>query len=249
MCTVVLSVGQHPGWPLLLGANRDERLDRPWLPPACHWPDRPDMLAGLDTLGGGTWLGINRAGVVAAVLNRAGSLGPAPGKASRGELPLLALAHATALAAVRALAAPDAGRWRSFNLVIADRAGAYCLRGAGQGAVNVQVLPPGTHMVTACDPDDMASPRVARNLPLFRRAPLPEPPDWSSWTRLLSDGAAQDETAINITPRSGFGTVSSSLVAIGATTILLAANGPPDAAPFEEVGWPERSGVRVRSAG
>jgi uncharacterized protein with NRDE domain len=88
---VIASIGSSPAWPLLLAANRDEKLDRPSRPPGCHWIDQPDVLGGLDVLAGGTWLAINRAGVVAAVLNRLGSLGPAPGKRSRGVLPLLAL--------------------------------------------------------------------------------------------------------------------------------------------------------------
>ena len=54
-------------------------------------------------------MGVNRHGVVAAVLNRPGSLGPAPGKRSRGELPLLALEHDLAAAAAAAIAALDAG--------------------------------------------------------------------------------------------------------------------------------------------
>ena len=245
MCTVVLSIGEHPYWPLLLAANRDERLDRPWLAPACHWPEQPDVLAGLDTLAGGTWLGTNRGGVVAAVLNRTGSLGPAPGKRSRGELPLHALAYATALAASDALAKLDAGQWRSFNLIVADRHAAYYLRGLGKGAVVTQKLTPGTHVVTAHDPDDMASPRIARNLPLFRQAPLPDPPDWSSWVGLLSDAAPPAESAINVRPKSGFGTVSSTLVAAGGTMAFLAANGPPDAAQFRAVSWPAPLPVRA----
>ncbi len=83
MCTVVLLSRPGAAWPLLLAANRDERLDRAWQPPARHWPEQPDVLAGRDCSAGGTWLGINDRGLVAAVLNRTGTLGPAPGKASR----------------------------------------------------------------------------------------------------------------------------------------------------------------------
>ena len=82
MCTVIVSIGASRDWPLLLAANRDEKLDRPWLPPACHWPDQPDVLAGRDVLAGGTWLGINRAGVVAAVLNRWEAWVPRPANAA-----------------------------------------------------------------------------------------------------------------------------------------------------------------------
>ena len=48
-------------------------------------------------------MALNRHGVMAAVLNRHGSLGPAPGKRSRGELPLLALRETSAKAAAERL--------------------------------------------------------------------------------------------------------------------------------------------------
>ena len=92
---------RRPGapWPVILAANRDEREDRPWLPPARHWPDRPEVTAGMDELAGGSWLGLNDHGVVAGILNRVGTLGPQTGKRSRGELVLEALDHADAMAA------------------------------------------------------------------------------------------------------------------------------------------------------
>ena len=93
-------------------------------------------------------MGINGHGVAAAVLNRQGSLGPAPGKRSRGELPLMALEHRTAADAAGAIAALNAGQWRGFNLVVADAAGAMFVRGAGHGRPHAELLPPGTHMVT-----------------------------------------------------------------------------------------------------
>lgn len=131
MCTVVLLRRPQAPWPLLLAANRDELQTRPWRPPARHWPDRPDVVAGLDVQAGGSWLGVNDEGVVAAVLNRVGSLGPAAGKRSRGELVLEALDHADAAAAAKALVDLDPDAYRPFNLVIADARGAFWLRHAG----------------------------------------------------------------------------------------------------------------------
>ncbi len=240
MCTVIASIGSSPAWPLLLAANRDEKLDRPSRPPGCHWIDQPDVLGGLDVLAGGTWLAINRAGVVAAVLNRLGSLGPAPGKRSRGVLPLLALRHDTAAAAAAALTELNAYHWRSFNLVVGDRFGTYYLRGTGQGPVTAQKMTPGVHIVTARDPDDYGSPRVSRNLPRFKAAPAPKPPDWSTWPDLLRDNAPPMEASINITPFSGFGTVSSALIGIGeaGNTVFLNTDSAPHASPFVSVGWP-----------
>jgi hypothetical protein len=131
MCTVV--VLRRPGspWPLLLAANRDELKSRPWRAPGRHWPDRPEVVAGLDEQAGGSWLGINDHGVVAAVLNRVGTLGPATGKRTRGELVLEALDHADAAAAATALADLDPAAYRPFNLIVADSRHAYWLRHAG----------------------------------------------------------------------------------------------------------------------
>ena len=125
MCTVILLRRPGHAWPLLLAANRDEMGDRPWRPPARHWPDRPAIIAGMDVLGGGTWLGVNDAGVTAAVLNRINTLGPAPGRRSRGELPLAALEHPTAEGAAQSMTRIDPCAYRPFNMVIADAKAAY----------------------------------------------------------------------------------------------------------------------------
>ncbi len=244
VCTVITL--QRPGhaWPLLLAANRDERLDRAWDPPAAHWPGQPDIVAGRDRTGGGTWMGTNRAGVVAAVLNRSGSLGPAPGKRSRGELPLLALAHARAAEAARAVAALDGAAFRSFNLVIADREAVWFVRNDDAGALQAVPLAPGLHMVTACDPDDMGSPRVARHLPRFRDAAPPEPPDWAGWPGLLRDGAGPRKAMLSVAPEGGFGTVCASLLALpaaGPPVWLFAARG----AAFAPVGPGDAGAARL----
>ena len=240
MCTVVVLVRPGHAWPLMLAANRDERLDREWDPPGEYWPDYPGVIAGRDRSGGGTWMGVNRHGVVATVLNRQGSLGPAPGKLSRGELPLRALAAPTAQAAAEALAGLDAGRWRSFNMLLADPSGAIFLRGLGAGRLEWFPLQPGCHMVTAHDVDDPESPRVARHLHRFAAAPVESPLNWESWRTLLADRSGEPGEQINVVPRGGFGTVSSSLLALPATgpAEWRFAPGPPDSADFRPVPWP-----------
>lgn len=231
MCTAVVLIRPESDWPLVLAANRDERIDRASDAPAEFWPG---IVAGRDRSGGGTWLGLNKAGIVAAVLNRAGSLGPAPGKRSRGELPLMALRAATAEAAASIVEDQDAGAWRSFNMVIADRSGAWFVRGLGAGRPEAARLSDGVHMVTAHDVDDDASPRVARHLPRFRAAAAPSPDDWAEWRAILADLSGPPGTEINVPARDGFGTVSSSFIALGRTgqTAFLFADGPPGAAPF-----------------
>jgi hypothetical protein len=189
-------------------------LARPWLPPAAHWAGQPDVIGGMDTLAGGTWLAVNAAGVVAGVLNRTGSLGPHAGKRSRGELPLLALRHSSAAAGAAALATLDAAEWRSFNCVIADSDTAFFVRGLGAGRVTSMPLPPGFTIVTASDPNDLTHPRVGRYLPLFEAAPPPEPPDWGTWPALLADRQGPAGASLCVPDTHGFGTTSSTLVAL-----------------------------------
>jgi hypothetical protein len=222
MCTVIfLRRPGHP-WPLLIGANRDEMLSRRWQPPARHWPERPEVIAGLDELAGGSWLGINDHGVAAGALNRPGSLGPAPGLRSRGELVLEALDHADAAAAAQALADLDGRAYRPFNLFVADNRDAFWLRNRGDGTGRVEPfpVPAGVSMLTARDLSDMASPRVRLYLPRFAAAAPPDPDrgDWSGWEALLSSGEqwsdAGPDSALAITTDIGFGTSSSALIAL-----------------------------------
>jgi hypothetical protein len=244
MCTLVLLRRPASDWPVLIAANRDEMAGRPWKPPARHWPDRPELVAGLDELAGGSWMGVNDHGVFAGILNRMGTLGPAPGKRSRGELVLDALDHADAAEAAKAFAALNARAWRPFNMVIADNRDAFWIRADGAGPVEVRPIPEGLHMLTAYDLDDPASPRVAAYLPRFRAAALPAPDrdDWAAWAALMADGGSrggqeEDPTMCFIRP-DGFGTVSSSLIALPAAGLGLSwlwrfAAGRPDLCAYQ----------------
>jgi uncharacterized protein with NRDE domain len=224
MCTVI--VLRRPGhdWPLVIGANRDEMIDRPWLAPARHWPDRPEVVAGLDELAHGSWLGINDHGVVAAMLNRFGTLGPAPGQRSRGELVLEALDHADARDAAAALGDIDPGAYRAFNMIVADNRDAFWLRHAdarGDAHPTATPLGPGLAMIAAGELDD-ETPRLRRYHPRFAAAPLPDPgsPGWTAWQALLADDDSTPHDgppgAMRFRTERGFATVSSALLALPA---------------------------------
>ncbi len=223
MCTLILLRRPEHPWPVVMATNRDERLDRPWLSPGRHWPRQPDVVAGLDELAGGSWLGMNDAGVVAGLLNRVGSLGPFEGMRSRGKLVLQALRHESAEQAAEALVCLSAASYRPFNLVVIDRSHGYWLRNAGADGsrrIDCVDLPPGLSMFTAHDRNDMDSPRQRLYLPLFRAAAIPEPDldEWTDWIRLLasrrSAPGAGPEEAMTISTDYGFGTLSSSLIAL-----------------------------------
>ena len=226
--------------------------DRPWRWPARHWPDRPGVTAGLDLLGGGSWLGVNDAGVIAAVLNRINTLGPAHGRRSRGELPLVALDHRTAESAAGSIARIDPLAYRPFNMVIADAESAYCVRCTdgsepGMTGANVEIddIPGGLSMLTAYDRNDMRSPRIRRYLPRFETAVIPQPDveDWNDWIALLAardfDPEAGPGGAMTVVTPTGFGTVCSSLLALPARRqeqpLWLFAAGRPGETPFRPI--------------
>ncbi len=86
MCVILFAFNAHPDRPLILAANRDEFYERPALA-ADYWPEEPNIFAGRDLIGGGTWLGVTRAGRFAAVSNYRDPSAPT-GTRSRGKLVL-----------------------------------------------------------------------------------------------------------------------------------------------------------------
>ena len=236
MCTLVIFRRPRHRWPVLIGANRDEMVDRPSKPPGRHWPDRPEVIAGLDMLAGGSWLGINDWGVAAAVLNRHGSLGPSPDRRSRGELVLEALDHADATAAAEALSDLDPEAYRTFNLIVADESHGFWLRHAGGLGIELSPLKDGLSMIAAGDLDDLATRRLELALPAFRAWPTPDPDhdDWFGWQSLLGSTRAppnEPATAAMRFRTGGYGTVSSALIA-------LPARGEPERRPvFRFAEW------------
>lgn len=85
MCILFIAINQHPRYPLIIAANRDEFHQRS-TKPAHFWENHKNLLAGKDLVGHGTWMGINKAGNIAALTNIR-----APGKErdnaiTRGEL-------------------------------------------------------------------------------------------------------------------------------------------------------------------
>ncbi len=253
MCTLVILRRPGHAWPLIVAANRDEMASRPWTAPGRHWPDRPGIVAGRDDLAGGSWQGINKHGVVAAMLNRQGTLGPAEGKRSRGELVLLALDQSDAADAAEVMAELEPRSYRSFNMVVADRDDAFFVAHRDEKrAVAVTRLPESLTMLTAREPDDASSPRIAHYRARFLKAapPDPEKGDFAAWESLLAStergAAAGPEGAMCFSLPSGFGTVCGSLIALpgagnglakgpGRKPVFRFAAGPPDRTEFKPV--------------
>ncbi len=154
MCTLAVAVGTDRRWPLVVAANRDERMGRP----ADGWalregPGGLRYLAPRDLLAGGTWIGLSERGLFAGVTNYHAPAAwyPDPERRSRGDLVPLALAARDAEGARAALAGLDAARFNPFHLVVADARRAFLWWYDGDEA-RLDPLAPGLHVVTEHSP-------------------------------------------------------------------------------------------------
>lgn len=139
MCLVVLSFGQHPDYPLILAANRDEFYARPTRD-ADWWPDKPDVVGGRDLQAGGTWLAAHRDGRFATVTNFGEARRPKAQQSSRGLLVTGFLD--SALAPVDYLDTIDGDAYAGFNLIVGGPEGVAYLSNREDG---IRQLVPGTY--------------------------------------------------------------------------------------------------------
>jgi hypothetical protein len=245
MCTLIVSLDPEAEWPVLLASTRDEFRARAWEPPAERWPEEhPGVVAGRDIESGGTWLAANPGERrVAVILNRIEPTELTDETArSRGPLTLIAASRGG-----EKVAAEDLSLVRPFNLVVAEPGRVTWWRYDGAELTDHEI-PPGLHILTAADLDDMSNPRQRYWLPEFAaaRKPAPSPDDgapagWGGWPELVADvdRPYDDPRALNV--RHGgaegvFGTVSASLLALNRERLRFEfCPGPPDRAEWESI--------------
>jgi uncharacterized protein with NRDE domain len=145
MCLILFAIDTHPDYPLVLAANRDEFFDRPTAPCAA-WQDEKGILAGRDLREGGTWLGVNHAGLLAAITNYREPV-PALSEAetiSRGHLVSgFLLEGAPDARAYLTAVAGNAHHYRGFNLLLREKTGG--LFWFSNRASRIHTISPGVH--------------------------------------------------------------------------------------------------------
>lgn len=258
MCTLILAWQLFGDAPVVAAANRDEALDRPASPPAVSGSD-PRVLAPHDERAGGTWMGYNDRGLFVAVTNR--WAGPdLAGERSRGLLVRDALDRADAREARAFVRAElDAREYGPFHLLVADAGEATLIE--WDGTLGIHGLAPGLYVVrnvgwsaayrppadgkldaeATFTPADGAGPeagaRQRRSLRRTREALVPEEGDGvDAWIDRAELTLADHEFDLCV-HGDGFGTRSSSVVALGADGAerFEYADGPPCEAAYERV--------------
>lgn len=229
MCTLIALHRCIPSLPLAIAANRDEFLDRPAGGPAFRRFGGRRAVAPLDRRAGGTWLGINDAGLFAGITNRP-TPDPDPGRRSRGLLVADALAECSAAGAALTLSRLPAAAYNPFNLFVSDGRRAFVV--VYEEKPEVRELEPGPHVVGNCDPDDRSVPKLARLLDEVAHLPGAHPERVAAGLRETlrshgGDGGPLEKTCIHA---GGYGTRSSTILLRGeggAADSLRFAPGPP----------------------
>jgi len=241
MCTAIVGVG--PDGTVLLAGVRDEFLQRAWLPPAHHWPERPALIGGVDLQASGTWLAVDPAAPrVACILNGRGHPAPPSTRRSRGELPLRAAAREPIVPTGSASTPrpPDPmdpsglTPFDPFLLVVATPRRADLLNWDGDRFTR-RTLDPGLHLVVNSglagdlrpDAGEHETERIRHFQARLAAVPFPQPKPgatvaaaWAPWLPLLNgDGLRPDDPRALIVRRDLgdgriWGTTSISLIAL-----------------------------------
>ena len=169
MCLLLLGCDVHPEAMWIIAANRDEFYHRPTVP--LHWwKDEPDIVAGRDLKGGGTWMGISRKGRFAALTNYRDPASLQPNAPSRGKLVRDFLTSDGHPASYLEALLPVMHRFNGFNLVVGDVSGLFCL---GNRCGFIQSIRSGWHALSNhCL--DTAWPKTERALMQIREIVQPD---------------------------------------------------------------------------
>lgn len=235
MCLLAIQYQLVPEAPVLIAANREERYDRPTLPPSIQ-SGKPRVLCGIDEEANGTWLGVNQNGMCVAVANRPKSL-PTFISRSRGLLCRDMLRCGSAREAMSlCMDELHTGKYNGANFVCADAESGWAIHGGDE--INAVELDEGLNLVSSGDLNDPRDERVQFAHRLLTLQTLDSPVKFLAIASKVFARAPSPPGRPSIVIReSQRGTVSSTLVSLGKKprdAIYQYAPGPPDKSKYED---------------
>jgi uncharacterized protein with NRDE domain len=257
VCLLVVAFHLFPDTPLLIGANRDEFLNRPAVPMTVLRDQGPRVLGGRDEQSGGTWLAVNERGVFAGLTNQPRAAGRDASRRTRGELPLALTTQSDAPRSVDDFLAHH--RPADYNgswLLAGDRDALFFVDFTGMVEPVAVALAPGLHVLEN-RPLSAPSPKAERVATALEHAADADTA-LSALRRVLGDhteaepdGPADAEgvdgpealpkprSSANCVHLGEYGTRSSCLIRYGTDPgrppQIWVADGPPCSAPFVDV--------------
>jgi uncharacterized protein with NRDE domain len=200
MCLIVFAWQVVPAKPLIAVGNRDEFYDRP-AAPAAWWDDYPDVYAGRDLLGGGTWIGITGSGRFGAVTNIRAPQEKRVNAPTRGALVADYLTGKKSAAEYIAGIMDRNGEYNGFNLIIGDAEQLIWFSNRAEGDTrNGRPLPPGIYGLSNALLDT-PWPKVVRAKAQFSSLLCQGAPE-AAYFEMLSDTARAPDCRL---PQTGIG--------------------------------------------
>ena len=222
MCTSIVLFRKKNLWPVIIGTNRDEKLDRKSLFPKRHWKKKyPTIVGGKDLEKNGSWIGVNDFGITAIIHNRKPDKGFVKKMNSRGEIVLETLKHSSIKEALKYISSIDKNNYNSFNLVVANYNECYWIKHDKKVEnLLVKKLDEGLSIITDGDLNDRENRKINFYYKLFLDSKIPNPSknDWNDWIKNLTNiqqiKLKNDEKICFINKKINYGTRSSSLISL-----------------------------------
>lgn len=236
MCLLAVQYRLVPESPILIASNREEYFDRPTLPPAIQ-SGKPRALCGLDQRTSGTWLGVNQNGMFVGICNRMTRV-PKAGERSRGLLGLDLLRCFTARKAYdKALDELSRTKYAGCSIVVADFSEGWVIYNEDNEPESRE-LPDGLSIIGARNLNDVGDDRVQMAHRLLTLQTLDSPVKFLAVaSKVFARGPVANGKPGMVIRGQGYGTISSSLIALGVKprdAIYQYASGAPDRAKYED---------------
>ena len=222
MCTSVILFRKNNLWPVIIGTNRDERLDRKSLFPGRHWKKKyPNIIGGKDIEKNGSWIGINDFGLTAIIHNRNSDKEIVKKKNSRGMILLETLKYPSIKEALKYISSIEKNNYNCFNLLIANYKECYWIKNDTKVKnFVIKKLQEGFSVITDKDINEKNNRKINFYYELFSNLKIPNPSinDWNDWKKNMTNNKPNllndSEKICFINQKLNYGTRSSSLISL-----------------------------------
>ena len=222
MCTSIILFRKKNLWPVIIGTNRDERINRESQFPGRHWKNKyPNIVGGKDLEKQGSWIGINDFGITAIIHNREIDKKSIEKKNSRGIIVLETLKHSSIKESLKFISSIDKNNYNSFNLLVASYNECYWIKNDKKiENLVIKKLDEGLSVITDKDLNDKKNRKINFYYRLFSDLKIPNPSknNWDDWKKNLINNQPNElkyhEKICFINQKLNFGTKSSSLISL-----------------------------------
>ncbi|MAJ24012.1 MAG: hypothetical protein CMP36_00725 [Rickettsiales bacterium] len=219
MCTLFIYRSDNTDWPVLIANNRDEYFSRSFYSPGRHWDSHPYIFAGKDLQHGGSWLGVNKYGLCACILNRNSGLLNGTYYKSRGDIVINILKYKSSKTCLEYITKDFKNNTKYFNLFISDYKYAFWIK-YNEAGLKVSEVPYGYSILDNYDLNDKKSIKQNIYKKIFMKQKIPNPDincfkDWKSMLFLEKKHKNIKHSSVYVQDfNKNYGTVCSSIIGL-----------------------------------